>query len=129
MTIIKVEMNDSLQERVDGAIEEVENLAIEYLVENKDFDGDLEDLWGAMDYSGGCHEIIDSLCPIYYKDIDALWYLHKDKLLSAYEAMGMGDVNADTLQTYAIYFYIEQAVMDWFHSKEVDNFRGEEGKG
>jgi len=62
-----VEINDTLQEHVDSAIEQVEEKLKEYLEENPDTD-EVPDISNDLDYYGSIHEIIDREVPIYTQE-------------------------------------------------------------
>ena len=113
-----VEIEDSLQERVEGACEEVKDLLIEYLDENKD---DFTDegteppcLHNDLDYDGRVHEIVDGSVPIYTSEIKDTWYMHASELEEAYENAGVGDNPRENNGMAAIYFYISECVCEWY---------------
>jgi len=107
-----IEVDDTLQESVDGAIEQTKDELLGYLKANADTD-ELPD-WGELDYSGVLHEIIDGAVPIYTAEIDAAWFLYSNALEGAYENAGIGDNSRDNGGMVAIYCYIEQQVQEWF---------------
>lgn len=108
-----IEIDDSLQERVDSAIEEVKAQLENYLEENPDTN-DLPCLNNDLDYSGAIHEIVDSSVPIYTPEIEATWFLHGHELEQAYENAGVGDNPRENDGMGAIYFYIMDAVSQWY---------------
>ena len=116
-----VEIEDTLQENVDGAIEETKNLLLEYLGENPDTD-ETPCLHNDLDYDGRFHEIVDSSVPIYTSEIEDTWYLHANKLEEAYENGGFGENPRDNNGMVAIYCYIEQTVAEWYHNNAEDIF-------
>ena len=86
-----IEIDDTLQERVDGAIEEVKEMLVDYLNDNPDsFEDEDADPPCMNDDLERVHEIIDGSVPVYYHEIDTTWYLHKNKLEEAYENAGIG---------------------------------------
>ena len=100
-----IEIEDDLDETVDGVKEEILDDFIEFLKENKieDFD----------DYyqKQGCdrvHEICDSSTPIYYSEIDGLYYLYGDEFEEAYKNAGLGDGSEDNHRQVAIYCYLSE---------------------
>lgn len=121
MPIINVQINDTLQERVDDAIEQVKDQIKNYHKQNPD-DGfpDISDL----DYHGSIHDIVDSSVPVYTKEIEDTWYLHKSKLISAYEDAGIGSNALENDGMTAIYCYIEQEVNSWY-SDEGESYWNE----
>lgn len=112
-----VEMDDTLQERVDGAIEEVKDALIEYLDENPDTD-ETPDFGNDLDYAGRIHEIVDGSVPVCYSEIDAIMYLHGDEVEQAFDNAGIGEKNDAVWpcgwKAAAIYCYIEQEVNEWY---------------
>lgn len=111
-----IEIDDDLQERIDGAKDDVKRLAIEYFEENPDIDAALE--MEDLDYSGSVHEIIDGSVPIYTKEIDDLWYLYSDRFEEAYESAGIGDKTEDNWKGAAIYCHIDQEVRSWYEDEK-----------
>jgi len=122
-----IKIDDTLQERVDGAKEEVEELLVDYLNENPDVfeveDADPPCLNNDLDYDGRFHQIVDSSVPVYTHEIDTTWYLHKNKLEEAYENAGIGKNPLENNGMVAIYCYIEQEVSDWYNenAQEIGN--------
>lgn len=111
MPVITVQINDTLQERVDDAIEQIKDEIKGYHKANPyERFPDLSDL----DYHGSIHEIVDGCVPIYTKEIEDTWYLHKTKLISAYEDAGIGSNALENDGMVAIYCYIEQEVRSWY---------------
>ena len=122
-----VKINDDLQERIDGVIEEVESLIEDFLKENEDWDGDNYELYNKLEYNGSISEFIDSATPIYYADIDGLWFLYKHEFTEAYIDAGIGDNPTENGGMTAIYLYIQEQVIDWFHSVlDIDDYREKE---
>ena len=109
-----IEIDDTLQDRTDGAIEEVEQELRRYLDDNPDTD-EAPDIGNDLDYSGAIHEIIDGSVPIYTHEIETIWYLHANDLEAAYEDAGIGENPREDSGMVAIYLYIEQAVGQWYY--------------
>jgi hypothetical protein len=106
-----IEIDDTLQDRIDSLIADTRDLLQDWLDANKpDSPPDLSDL----DYDGAIHELVDSATPIYYSEIDGLWYLYRDQFEQAYNDAGIGDTREPNYQQVAIYCYLEQAVADWY---------------
>lgn len=111
MAKITIEINDTLDERVQQAIELVKEELASYADENgKDEFPDI----GTLDYSGAVHEAVDGAVPIYTKEIEDTWYLHKDKLIEAYENAGVGENPMENNGMAAIYYYIQEQVYEWY---------------
>jgi len=111
---MKVEIDDTLQGRVDNAIEEVGNELRSYLKDNPEVDS-VPCLSNDLDYSGAIHEIVDVAVPIYTKEIKDTWYLHENELIEAYANAGVGDNPKEGDGMAAIYFYIHEKVSEWYH--------------
>lgn len=118
-----VEIEDTLQERVDSAIEDVKQELENYLAENKP--DKLPD-WGDLDYSGALHEIIDGSVPIYTHEIDSTFYLYGNEIEQAFDDAGIGSKEDNGWpmgwKAAAIYCYIEQRVQEWFHDHAEEVF-------
>jgi hypothetical protein len=116
-----VEMEDSLDERAQMAIDEVKDLLLEYLEDNPDTD-ELPCLHNDLDYSGAVHGIVDGCVPVYTYEIESNWYLHSNELEEAYENAGVGDNPRENSGMAAIYFYIHEQVCNWYHDEAEDIF-------
>ena len=111
----QVELDDTLEDRVESAIEDVQSLLEEWLKDNPDAD-EPPCLYNDLDYSGSVHEIIDGSVPIYTYEIETAWFLHSNELEQAYDDAGVGDNPRENDGMAAIYFYIEQRVSEWYYS-------------
>jgi len=120
MSKITIEIEDTLQDRVDSAIEDVKDELLRYCDDNEP--DKVPDLGNELDYSGTIHEIVDGSVPIYTKEINDTWYLHGNALEEAYEYAGVGDNPKENNGLAAIYFYIDQAVRDWYHDHAEEVF-------
>jgi len=121
-----VKINDDLQERIDNVIEEVKSLIENFLKENKDWDGDSYELFNELDYNGGITELVDSATPIYYYNIDGLWYLYKNEFTEAYENAGIGNDPLENSGMTAIYLYIQEQVNEWFNdTMDIEDYKEE----
>lgn len=116
-----VEIEDSLDECVSSAIDDVKTELLSYLADNPDTDS-TPDLGNDLDYSGAIHEIVDGSVPIYTKEIEDTWYLHASKLEQAYENAGCGDNTRENNGMAAIYYYINDKVDEWYHDNAEDIF-------
>jgi hypothetical protein len=116
-----VEIEDSLQERVDSATDDVKAELLSYLEQNPDTD-ETPDLGNDLDYSGAIHEIIDGSVPIYTKEIEDTWYLYASELEEAYENAGVGDNPRENNGMAAIYYYIHEKVNEWYSGNADDVF-------
>jgi hypothetical protein len=117
MSKITVEIDDTLPDRVQSAIDGVKAELLNYCEENKP--DKLPDLGNDLDYSGAIHEIIDGSVPIYTKELTDTWYLYGDKCEQAFDDAGIGE-KVDGAgwpmgwKAAAICCYIEQQVHEWY---------------
>lgn len=122
-----IEIEDTLEENVESACDDVKTLLREYAEENPEED-EAPDL-GDLDYNGAVHEIVDSAVPIYTSEINDTWYLYHSQLEEAYEDAGVGGDSRDNDGMAAIYYYIEKKVHQWYDENAqliVDGVRGGE---
>lgn len=107
-----IEIDDTLQERVDSAIADVKEFFLDYLkLQTPD---KLPCISNDLDDSGAIHEIIDGSVPIYTKEITDTWYLHTPELEQAYKDAGIGNNPRENDGMSAIYCYIEARVHEWY---------------
>ncbi|MDO8705373.1 MAG: hypothetical protein Q7J84_10550 [Sulfuricaulis sp.] len=121
-----VEIDDTLQECIDGAIESVKEELLSYLAQNPDTD-ETPDMGNDLDYSGAVHEIVDGSVPIYTQEIADIMYLHGDDVEKAFDDAGIGSKEDGEgwprgWKATAIYCYIEQQVNNWYHENAGDIF-------
>lgn len=116
-----VEIEDTLKERVESAIEDVKNELLAYLEQNPDTD-ETPCINNDLDYSGAIHEIVDGAVPIYTGEIDDTWYLYGRALEIAYENAGIGGNPKENNGMAAIYFYIMDEVQEWYRDNADDIF-------
>jgi len=106
-----IEINDTLDEIIESARDDVKTEIENYIKENKE-KPDYNDL----DYSGAMHEIFDSSVPIYTGEINDLFYLYGDDFERAFDDAGIGEKNDDDWpmgwKPAAIYCYIEQEILN-----------------
>lgn len=114
-----VEIDDTLDDIIKSIIDDVETELKNHLESNPDTD-ECPDLYNDLDYSGAIHEIIDGAVPIYYKEIDDLFYLYGNEFEDAFDTAGLGDKNDESWpmgwKSAAIYCYLEQKVNEWWQS-------------
>lgn len=116
-----VEIEDSLDDAVASAIDQVRDELISYLDQNPDT-GSTPDIGNDLDYSGAIHEIVDGSVPIYTSEIDDTWYLYANKLEEAYENAGVGENPRENNGMAAIYYYIHEKVCEWYTNNAEDIF-------
>lgn len=115
-----IDINDTLDERVESLQSEIKDLLIEYLDANNPDDS--PDLYNDLDYDGRVFELVDSSVPIYTAEIDGLYYLYGNDLDQAYEEAGLGDGREDNYKQVAIYCYLERQVAEWYFENADDVF-------
>ncbi len=118
------EIEDTLQGRVDSAIEDVKQELLSYLESNPDTDA-TPCISNDLDYSGAIHEIIDGSVPICTKEIKDIMYLHGDAVNQAFDDAGLGSRDGKWpmgWEAAAIYCYIEQKVHEWYRENAEDIF-------
>jgi len=106
-----IEIEDNLSELVEQCQEELKEDFVDYLRENPDIT-DFDTYYQKQ----GCDrvsEIVDSSTPIYYSDIDGLYYLHGNDLDEAYDNAGIGDRSEENYRQGAIYFYLSENTFDY----------------
>ena len=111
-----IEMEDDMDERIDGIKEEMVNHFIDYLKDNPDID-DFDEYYQdeACDF---IHESVDTSTPIYTKNIDDLYYLYGSECEEAYRNAGIGNGQEENHQQVAIYCYLEQKAFDFLRELE-----------
>jgi hypothetical protein len=124
MSKITIEIEDTLQDRVDSAILDVRDELDRYLDENEP--DKVPDLGNDLDYSGTIHEIVDGSVPIYDKEIDDIFYLHGRDVEAAFDDAGIGEKKdggwPSGWRPAAIYCYIDQQVRGWYDDRAEDIF-------
>jgi len=120
-----IEIEDSLEEIVSGAIDGVKDELESYLDQNPDTD-ELPDISNDLDYSGSIHEIVDGAVPIYTNTIKDLWYLYGDEFERAFDSAGIGEKTDEGYpcgwKAAAIYCYIDQEVHKWYNEQAQEIF-------
>jgi len=112
MTKRTIEVDDVLPDRVESALEEVNDLLRDYIKDNKP--DVVPCLSNDLDYDGSVHQIVDGAVPIYTGEIEAAWFLHGRDLEEAYENAGVGENPRENDGMAAIYFYIYEKVAEWY---------------
>jgi len=118
-----IEIEDTLQERVDSAIEDVKDELLRYCDDNEP--DKLPDLGNDLDYSGTIHEIVDGSVPIYNNEIRDIFYLHGSEVEEAFDNAGFDSKDDKDWplgwKPAAIYSYIQEQVHEWYndHAEEV----------
>jgi hypothetical protein len=126
-----IEIEDTLQECVDSAIDEVKAELERFLESNPDQD-ETPGLGNDLDYSGAIHEIVDGSVPVYTNRINDIFYLYGQEVEEAFDNAGIGDKNdkdwPSGWKAAAIYCYIEQAVQEWYQDNAEDIFEAWKAK-
>lgn len=122
-----VEIEDTLDEIIEGVKDDVKELAINWIKEN----GEKPDLYNDLDYDGSFHELVDGAVPIYTGEINDLFYLYGNDFEDAFDNAGIGDKDDEHWpsgwKAAAIYCYIEQEIAEWFDN-EIDDIFDENHK-
>jgi len=107
---VTVEIEDSLQDYCDNATDEMVDRFISYLEQNPDVE-DWDTIY-QQELADAMHEIADSNTPIYYSEIDGVYYLHGDELEESYKNHGFGDGTEDNHRQVTICCYILDAISE-----------------
>jgi hypothetical protein len=116
-----IEIDDTLQDCVNSAIEDIKEYLDGWLDDNHT--GDTEepeapDIGNDLDYDGRVHEIIDGSVPIYTAEIKDIFYLHGEDVEGAFDDAGFGEKYdakwPSGWRAAAIYCYIELKVNEWY---------------
>jgi hypothetical protein len=111
MTTRTVEIDDDLDERIDGVMDEIKSKLIDEVENDLDAYGSFDNfLDHGLEYDGTIHELVDSAVPVYTSDVDGLFYLYGGELEQAYDDAGCYSEKPDNYKEVCIYFYIEQEV-------------------
>ena len=110
-----IEIDDTLDNRVECAIDEVKAELENYLNNNPDTDS-VPCLNNDLDHDGAIHSIVDSSVPVYTHEIKTAWFLHGSELEEAYENAGVGENPMENDGMAAIYFYIMDKVREWYYN-------------
>lgn len=115
-----VEIEDSLEETLDGCKEELLNDFKEYLKENLDI-SDFDQYYQAQG-NDRATEIGDSSTPVYYSEINDTYYLHSDKLEEAYKNAGIYNEIPDNYKAVCICLYLQQELHEYMHNVLNNDF-------
>jgi hypothetical protein len=115
-----IEIEDNLQDYCDTAIEEVKAILIVAFKDDRLEEGDSVPEIGELDHDGQVNQIIDSNVPVQTYEIEAQWFLHKSELEEAYENAGAGNNPLENNGMTAIYYYICDAVNEWYSENGED---------
>jgi len=116
-----IEIDDTLDNRVECAIDEVKAELENYLNNNPDTDS-VPCLNNDLDYDGAIHSIVDSSVPVYTHEIKTAWFLHGSELEEAYENAGIGNNPMENEGMSAIYCYIMDKVQEWYRDEAEELF-------
>ena len=116
-----IEIEDTLQERIDISCEETKDAVIEWLNDNPE-STEAPCLYNDIDYDGQLSELIDSNVPIYTYDIKCLWFCHDTELEEAYENHGLDNNPRENDGMVAIYCLIIDAVGEWYEDNKDEIF-------
>lgn len=117
-----IEINDTLEERVESAIDSVKQELLDFLEANPDQDK-LPYLNNNLDLLNAIYEIIDGSVPIYTHELEDNYYLHGSELDRALDDAGLyndndlGRLDRDQYIMGAFYCYIQERVNEWYSDK------------
>lgn len=118
MARVVVELNDRLPDIIDSLIDDLKGLITQY---HDDFPGEDMPEYGDLDMTGELHELVDGAVPVYTRDIDTIWFLHKQELLEAYENNVGGKNPMEKDGMVAIYYLLCDNLYEWYE-KEAEDF-------
>jgi len=120
-----IEIDDTLENIIESACDDVKAELIRFLESNPDTE-ETPCLNNDLDYSGAIHEIIDGSVPIYTKEQNDLWYLYGDDFEQAFDDAGIGSKDDKGWpmgwKPAAIYCYIDQKVHEWYRNEAGEIF-------
>lgn len=111
MTKVTVEIEDNLDELIDGVVSDLTGILFDAVEDDVDLYTNFDQMVDqVLQYNGTLSEYVDSAVPIYNSEIDGLFYLYSDALEEAYENAGCYSEPPENYKAVCIYFYIEQEV-------------------
>lgn len=116
-----IEIDDTLESRIESAIEDVKAELENYLNNNPGIDS-MPCINDDLDYDGAIHSIVDYSVPVYTHEIKTAWYLHGSDLEEAYENAGVGENPMENDGMAAIYHYIMERVQEWYRNEAEEVF-------
>lgn len=119
----RIVIDDSLDERVQNAIDETRSAVLEWYDEHPDESDEPCDLSDDLDDDGALSEIVDGCVPAYNAEISDIYHQNQLDLDEAYENAGIGDGTEENHLQIAIYCYIEQAVAEWYDERTAEDIR------
>lgn len=117
-----IEIEDTLQDRVNYATVRVKEYLLEYLKDNPDT-RKTPCLNNDLDYGGVISQIIDDSVPIYTKEINDIFYLHGSDIEKAFDDAGIGEKDDENWRATAIYCYIQHGVNEWYEFNADEIFK------
>lgn len=107
-----IEIDDTLKERLDDAIEEINTILLNHLEANAPKETPL--LYKDLDNNDYVHGVVDGWVPINNWEVKDTWYLYEDELKEAYENAGRGNDPRENYGMTAIYCYINEGIRKWY---------------
>lgn len=101
-----VEMEDDLQERIDNMKTDIVDDFIQYLHDNPGLDETEFSVYEDTINDSFLHEMAEAATPIYYSNIDSLYYFYGDEFEEAYKNAGIGDGSEENHKSAAIWCYM-----------------------
>lgn len=120
----QIEIDDDLDERRGYVKDELLDDFIDFLEDNKDITE--FDTYYQKSGADKMHESADSNTPIYYSDIDGLYYLYSDEAEEAYKNQGLGNGGEDNHKQVAIYCLLSETAGEFIRELEekFDDWQG-----
>ena len=117
-----IEIDDTLQERVDYCKDELKEQFADYFTDNPGM-VDFDDFY----QEDSVHEIADSNTPIYNHEINTLYYLYGNDLDDSYNNAGCYSEPPDNYKQVCIYFYLEEQIHEYMRemNDKFDEFIAE----
>ena len=104
-----IEIDDTLADRVESAIDELRDALLRHCAENSCDEAPNIDVFGYQ-----LHEIAYGAVPASYSELRGIWYLYEWELLAAYKNAGIGDNPRENDGMAAIYCYILRQCEEWY---------------
>lgn len=121
-----LEIDDTLDERVETAKEELADAIRSELEDGKSLEKIDEDIYDTI------NEIADSNTPVYTSEINDIFYLHGFEVEEAFDDAGIGEKNNKDFpcgwKAAAICCYIEAKLNDYWQDELKEKLEGETKK-
>jgi predicted house-cleaning noncanonical NTP pyrophosphatase (MazG superfamily) len=118
-----IEIEDNLDELVGEVKEELKDAYIEVILEDIEAIESLNwdrDFYNASKpcFADLVNEFADSSTPIYYYNLDSLWYLYDSEFEEAIDNAGIGEIDPKNRKSVGICLYLEQQGQEYLSELE-----------